>query len=70
MNPCGVNQEFVRNSTECQRTCDNWREVDANCQIKCDQYTGCVCQSGYARVNNDLTGDCVKVTEVENECRK
>ncbi|XP_073952243.1 zonadhesin-like isoform X2 [Choristoneura fumiferana] len=56
-NPCGPLEHFVRGSSECQKTCANYMVTGP--QSLCKPFTGCVCNEGRVRINDNGTGVCV-----------
>ncbi|XP_061704905.1 zonadhesin-like isoform X1 [Cydia pomonella] len=54
---CGPLERYVADSTECQRTCANYK-VTAPRSL-CKPFSGCVCVEGRVRLNDNATGPCV-----------
>ncbi|XP_063367819.1 zonadhesin-like [Cydia amplana] len=54
---CGPLERYVSDSAECQRTCANYK-VTAPRSL-CKPFSGCVCEEGRVRLNDNATGPCV-----------
>ncbi|KAJ8724346.1 hypothetical protein PYW08_015820 [Mythimna loreyi] len=63
---CPKNEHYTRNNPRCIRTCANkWVPNSDDCK----SFTGCVCNDGLVRLNDDGTGPCVSERECPNKCK-
>lgn len=62
---CPKNERYVVDDVSCIKTCAN-RDSPWELMGACVPYTGCVCDVGYVRQNDDTTGPCIP----EEQCRK
>ncbi|XP_050562712.1 zonadhesin-like isoform X4 [Spodoptera frugiperda] len=54
---CPKHQHYTENDPTCIRTCANSLVPPSD---SCKQHTGCVCDEGRVRLNDDATGPCVR----------